>query len=108
MPAFIAAFEWEDIHESVRFRDEADHHAEWVASAMLPGDVDEAKRDDLVSELVKLRIEAVSTADAVESSSQDHVAASAELSGHSSSPKRWAVSAPSAVKQAARASGKIR
>ena len=106
MPALIAAFERQDIHGSFRFRDEADHHADWVASAMLPGDVEEAKRYDLVSELVKLGL--MESRESGESSSQDHVAESAELSGESSSPKRLAVSAPSVVKQAARASGKIR
>jgi hypothetical protein len=50
VPAFIAAFQREDIRESIRFRDEADHLAVWAASAMSPEDVDEAKRYDLVSE----------------------------------------------------------
>jgi hypothetical protein len=66
MPAFIAAFECAPIHESIRFRDEADHLAEW---ARLPVaiDVDEAKRHDLVSELLRSSIEAAHNADVVAS-----------------------------------------
>ena len=67
IPAFIAAFECADIHESIRFRDEADHLAEWAALAMSPGDVDEAKRHDLVSELLTSNIAAAHNADAVAS-----------------------------------------
>ena len=100
MLALIAAFERQDIHGSFRFRDEADHHADWAASAMLPGDVEEAKRYDLVSELAKLGW--MESRESGESSSQDHVAESAELSGESSSPKRLAVSALCVVEQASR------
>ena len=66
-PAFIAAFECEDIDESIIFRDEADHLAEWAALAMSPRDVDEAKRHELVSELLTRNIAAAHNADAVAS-----------------------------------------
>ena len=67
--AFIAAFEYADIHKSIRFRDEAEHLAEWAASpgVMSPGDVDEAKRYDRVSELLTHSIEAAHDVDAVAS-----------------------------------------
>ena len=99
MPALIAAFKRQDNHDSYRFRGEADHHADWVTSAMLPVDVEEAKGYDVVSELVNLGL--MESRESGESSSQDHVAESAELSGESSSPKRLVVSAPSLVEQAA-------
>ena len=66
-PAFIAAFECEDIDESIIFRDDADHLAEWAALAMSPRDVDEAKRHELVSELLTHNIAAAHNADAVAS-----------------------------------------
>ena len=105
MPSPMPALERQDIHGSFRFRDDADHHADWAASAMLPGDVEEAKRYDIASELVKLGWP--ESREIGESCSQDHVAESAELSGESSSPGvcsasgELAASAVSVVAQAA-------